>query len=336
MKYVYLALNWIFGVIFLLSGLYTLLESLLGGLSLILIALLLLPPVRNFTYSKINKEIPTKVRVIGILILFIAFGIFIGQSQERKAQELAAQEANVKAEKAAALKQQNIDYFNNNSSKILGEIKSAFQGTKYKEVLSLSAKYLPSQNQELIDLNNQAKSKLAAIEKDEKEAKEKAEREANTKEILAKLKNVPSSQFQENKNLYQQLVNYNPGVEQYKEKLDFYSAKIKEKQERERIEQEKIKKEREERIARFGVPPVASAWDGSYYEVERYLKRIANDPDSIDIDGCTKVYHIEDGWLVGCDYRGRNAFGGMIRQSNWFTIVHGTVVQMHDASSYKP
>ena len=30
--------------------------------------------------------------------------------------------------------------------------------------------------------------------------------------------------------------------------------------------------------------PIASAWDGSYAEVERYLKRVANDPDSIDVD----------------------------------------------------
>lgn len=336
MKYVYLALNWIFGVIFLLTGLFSTIESPMGGLSLVLIALLLLPPVRNFAYSKTNKEISVKVRGIAILILLIAFGIFSGHNQVRKAQEFAAQEAKAKAEKAAVLQQQNIDYFNQNFSKILSEVKSAFQNGNYKEVLSLSSKYLPSQNQELIDLNDQARSKLAAIEKAEKEAKKRAKREAKTKEILAKLKSVPASQFQKNRDLYQQLITYNPGVEKYKEKLNFYSAKIKEQQEKERIEQEKLKKERDERIARFGEPPVQSAWDGSYFEVERYLKRVANDPDSIKIDGCTKVYRTESGCLVGCDYRGRNAFGGMIRQSNWFTIVHGTVIQMHDASAYNP
>ena len=43
----------------------------------------------------------------------------------------------------------------------------------------------------------------------------------------------------------------------------------------------------------------------------------------------------EKGWLVGCNYRGRNGFGGMIRQANWFTITHGRVVKMDDYSAYR-
>jgi hypothetical protein len=139
-----------------------------------------------------------------------------------------------------------------------------------------------------------------------------------------------------NEHFYQQLVNYNPENKAYKEKLNYYSNKIKEQQEKERIAQEKIKKESEMRIVKFGEPPIQSSWDGSYATVERYLEKVANDPESIKIDSCTKVFHTERGWLVGCDYRGRNGFGGMIRQSNWFTIVHDTVIQMHDASAYKP
>lgn len=91
-----------------------------------------------------------------------------------------------------------------------------------------------------------------------------------------------------------------------------------------------------ERRRRFGAPPQASAWDGTYREVKNYLRRVANDPESIEIDECTGVYHSDEGWLVGCDYRGRNAFGGMIRQSNWFVIRNGTVVAIKDADTYRP
>jgi hypothetical protein len=262
--------------------------------------------------------------------------IFFGQSQDRKAKELAAKEAQEKAQKVAALRQQNIDHFNQNSSEILNEVKMSFQKGNYKEVISLSAKYLPSQNQELIKLNSKAKTELAAIAKAEKAAKEKAQRDSKTKKIVAKLKTIPSSKYQQNRDLYRQLVKYDPDNAKFKEKLQFYSANIKEQQEKERVEQERLRKEREARIATFGEPPTQSSWDGSYLPVERYLKRVANDPDSIKIDGCTKVYYTENGWLVGCDYRGRNAFGGMIRQSSWFTIVHGRVIKMHDSSAYKP
>lgn len=70
--------------------------------------------------------------------------------------------------------------------------------------------------------------------------------------------------------------------------------------------------------------------------MEYYLKEVANDPDSIEVDRCTKAYQSERGWLVGCDYRGRNAFGGMIRKSNWFTISHDLVVQIDEASAFTP
>jgi len=87
MKLVYLALNWVFGVLFLLRGLFSIVESPFGGICLIVISALLLPPVRSFAYSKTNKELSVKARAILIFILFIAFGVFIGQSQDRKAQE---------------------------------------------------------------------------------------------------------------------------------------------------------------------------------------------------------------------------------------------------------
>ena len=163
------------------------------------------------------------------------------------------------------------------------------------------------------------------IVKAERAAREKEIREAETKAILKQLKSIPASEYELNKQLYQQLVNYNPENKQFKQKLSFYSQKLKEQQEKARA-----------RKAKFGEPPIQSAWDGSYSVVESYLEKIANDPDSIDVAGCTKVYHTKNGWLVGCDYRGRNAFGGIVKQSNWFTIVHNRVVQMHDASAYKP
>lgn len=93
--------------------------------------------------------------------------------------------------------------------------------------------------------------------------------------------------------------------------------------------------EAEARVAKFGAPPTASAWDGHYIEVETYLEGIARDPDSVEFDGCTKVYHTPDGWLVGCNWRARNGFGGMNRQANWFTVRNERVVAMHDYSAFK-
>jgi len=83
-------------------------------------------------------------------------------------------------------------------------------------------------------------------------------------------------------------------------------------------------------IARIGNAPVAYAWDGSYGEVERYLERVANDPDSIDIEGCSKSVESKKGWIVRCEYRGKNAFGALIKKNGLFVISHGQVVSASD------
>lgn len=107
----------------------------------------------------------------------------------------------------------------------------------------------------------------------------------------------------------------------------------KEAAEKERVLREAAEKQRSaERaiVARIGEKPVASAWDGSYYEVERYLKRVAHDPDSIDMAGCSEALQTDAGWTVRCEYRGRNAFGGLILKNGLFVIKHGQVVSSVD------
>ncbi len=96
-KLFFLALNWTFALIFLFAGLLT--GSVLGGSCLIAISLLLLPPIRNYVYSKTNKKIHLAIRAILIFILFMAFGLFAGQSEETKEQTKKGPIPNVRTEK---------------------------------------------------------------------------------------------------------------------------------------------------------------------------------------------------------------------------------------------
>ena len=94
-------------------------------------------------------------------------------------------------------------------------------------------------------------------------------------------------------------------------------------------------KERAKRIAKFGEPPQNSAWDGSVGCVKDYLKSVANDPDSLRYENWSKPYYSEDGWLIKCDYRAKNSFGGYAREVKWFVIRHGIVVDVKDLDTYK-
>lgn len=90
-----------------------------------------------------------------------------------------------------------------------------------------------------------------------------------------------------------------------------------------------------QREAKFGKYPENSSWDGSVRCVEEYLKNMANDPDSLKFEEWSKVYYNEnDGWVVYCVYRGKNAFGVYIKAANWFVIQHSQVVDMKEADAY--
>ena len=91
----------------------------------------------------------------------------------------------------------------------------------------------------------------------------------------------------------------------------------------------------EARVAAFGPRPEYSEYRDSYLEVETYLRRNMDDPKSLEMAGClTKMYVLPDGWQVNCTFRGKTKFGGLIKQSSWFTIRQSKVVRMEPERDY--
>lgn len=227
MKYVYLALNWGFGVLFLLAGVVSLIDNPLGGLCLLTISALLLPPVRNFIHSKTNKEFPVKARAVAIFALFIAFGIFVGQSQDKKEQEIAAQQAQEKAEQVEKLRQEAIQEFKLNGQAIISSIEESIAQKDFETAISQADKYMASGDERLKGLREQAASELKLLQQ-----------AAKTEELLNELKSVATDDNQKQISIYQQLIALNPENATYKEKESVYSRRLQEA-ERAKEEQEK-------------------------------------------------------------------------------------------------
>ncbi|WP_444945132.1 hypothetical protein ACJJIP_11280 [Microbulbifer sp. VTAC004] len=305
MKYIYLTFNWSFGVLFLLFGLVSLAESLLGGICLIIISLLLLPISRKMAYSKTNKKIPTAARVTAIFVLFFAFGALIGPVQEKKEQELAAQ----REEKAARDHQEKMLHFNKKREEILAKANSALSEKNYQTAATLTDKHLYSGDKEISEINKTAKNKIAEIQKIEK-----------TKTLLAKLKSVPASETEENIQLYQQLAKLHPNNEKYKAKITHYNNQL------EKIEKEKIAAEARNKLIKRQFSP----WDGSHNNLERFIKKAMNDPDSYKHDK-TVYWDKGDHLIVKTTYRGKNAFGGVVRNFIEAKIgLDGTILEILD------
>mgnify|MGYP001168860664 CR=1 FL=1 len=291
MKYLYIAANWIFGGVFLLAGLLIIFQTPLVGLTFIAISLLLIPPIRNFIYKKTNKEIPVKVRGALIFVLFIAAGVFINQDEDRQAQELKAQQQREQAEEVARIKQQKIKHFNTNRDQIISVVSEALSAKEYQLAVNESGKYLVSGDPELKQMNALAKKHLTEILKKE-----------NTARLLNELKTIPTKEYEKNKNLYQQLLSMHPENEKYKKKVTFYSEKVKEKRQQQ-IAAEARKKKIESQF---------SAWDGSHYNLERFIKNAMNDPDSYE-HAETVYWDQGDHIVVRTIYRGKNTFGGVVK-----------------------
>lgn len=225
--------------------------------------------------------------------------------------------------------------FQANRDQIVGEIKSFTSAGRFGKAVERAWPYLFLKDAEVTELHAYAQNKV-------KEGK-----------LLASAKSAPDSDIDRRAEVFGELARLDPSNATYQQTHAHYAAKVDARNKRvaaekaaaqkkaaaERAAAEKKlaaeKAKRDALVAKFGPKPQASGWDGSYREVERYLKRVMNDPDSLEWDGCTEVKYNKAGWLVGCNYRGRNGFGGMVRNANWFTIVNGRVTQTHDSEAFK-
>ena len=186
----------------------------------------------NSLLSKPLKPSTTR-RVLGLcFLLFLLmwfFSKFVAETPTKQRNTEIPSTTKEYAEKVALSRQKTVEYFNANSAQILSDARTALTANDYQRTILLTSKYLISGNGELVAIHNEAKSKLAEIQKAKK-----------TEKLLAEIKTVPDSDYEKNKSLYQQLAALNPDNADYQSKVTTYEQKIAENQEKKRIAEERI------------------------------------------------------------------------------------------------
>lgn len=303
-------LGWVVGAVIGLLALGALVSDALSGAILLLAATVVLPPVNHWLRRKLGIVLSWKAKTGVVIGLIIAASVAGGLRQAPTSGEDAQPNAATEAQKAALRAE-----YDSNSAKILRQMDSAYAAKNYGFALLIGQKY-----REAVADTQLLRRLRAAHDAQKREADRAKERQ-----LLAQVAMIPASNVQARRDIYQQLVALNPSNATYKQNFADYDTRI-------RREVAAV----QDRIRRFGPVPEASAWDGTYREVKDYLKATMNDPSSLEGLECTQVHHVDRGWLVGCNYRGRNAFGGMIRTANWFIIRNRQVVEMLPFSAYRP
>ena len=178
----------------ILMGLLSFTRSITGGAAFLAIALLLLPPVRKFAFSKWNVAINGITRTALIIALFFGSAFLISHDGDVKD----------KQEKA------NLEAFSKNRPSVLANLKTLLANKDYKAVIAETEKYQGSNDADLKALHDQAKD----------QAKEQL--------LLSDLSTikVEPANFSKLQSAYQQLAELNPSSKDYKQNADNYAQKI--------------------------------------------------------------------------------------------------------------
>lgn len=237
----------------------------------------------------------------GLVLLVVVIIISSKFTESRRA---ADESAAIKQqyERAAAAKNAAGVYFSEHRDLVLGEILAGIEKKDYRAALQVAAKYAHVDDAELRGLKN------TALEMD----------------VYVKAKKIPAEDAQANKDAYARLMELNPSSDLYRQKHQHYAAVV--------AAEYKVQRDR---LARFGSPPVRNVFGAGYDVIDRHLKRAMHDPGSLDMEYCTSVSYTESGWLIGCRYRGKNAFGALVLESKWFTVRNGLVLKIDDQGAYR-
>ena len=311
MESVYKLLSWFFGVILLLSGVMALLTMPMVGAVYIVVSLFLLPPSRAFVYAKTNMKLTTKARAAFIVVLVLVSGVLVGVSERAAKDALIAEQQRERAAALAALDEKNKAYFKTNRAAVLALVNKHIKADDYQLASDTAAPYRVADDKELYRLYALAQRKL-----DEQTTA------ATIAALQKQVKKVVASDFAKNKELYGELASLAPDNKKYQAKVVYYTKKLKDKEKKDAVAAARAKR----------ISDQFNPWDGSHYALERHIKKAMNDPSSYE-HAETVYWDRGDHLVVKMVYRGKNAFGGIVR--NFIKVkvsLDGVLLEVLDAT----
>ncbi|WP_313473974.1 hypothetical protein [Stutzerimonas kunmingensis] len=284
-------IGWALGGLLATFGLTLLFGAPIGGLLFLCTALFLLPPARSFLHAKTGRTLPSSSRrwgvIIGVLVALIGVGVDSQMREVRAAQEAEQQRI---AKEAEQLKERALEFLASRDA-LFYEARRDLEKKAFDKVVSSLSPYRHVDDTELNEL-------IAAGVAGQKQQRA-AEQE---KQLLASLNEMPQGAAGLRRDAYSTLSKLRPENAQYKTEHQKYAGLAKEEEQRAQAAAERRKR----------VEAQFSAWDGSHRGLERLVKQSMNDPDSYEHDQ-TKFVDKGDYLVVFMTFRGRNGFGGMVR-----------------------
>lgn len=269
------------------------------GLVIIISAFFFVPPVREITYKLTNSKISALSRT-GLIFVILIMALY---SLDETMKAVQIEKAKIAAIAKNKELDRNAEYFKENKKDVLENIASQLKNKKYAELRLEFNNYTKVDDIEFNSIKVRYQSEIDQIQKENK-----------TRVILETLKKVPSSEFEENKVLYQQLVEMHPKSKRYLVKFNHYNSKY-------NAQQEEINKQKM-------IEDLFWA-DGSFYPLNKLIKESLNNPDSF-VHVRTKAARRGDYLVIFVTYRARNGFNAVItNEVSALISISGDIIKIY-------
>jgi hypothetical protein len=291
----------------MIEGVVLLTTDVIGGLLFIFMGLLLFPLARDYVLNKFNVSISWKTRGVLMLICFVMSLGVTNYDNSKRVEIKEKEQEKIKIENIIKNKKNNIEYFTKNKPMIIKQLNTLLTNHDDKGVVDGAAKYIITKDTDLQEIYNKAKENLLLAE-------------------LNNIKKIEPNNFNKIQYLYKQLYDINPISKDYKENIEYYTDQIKIIEDK----QKKIDLKKQQELAHKNiVESQFSVWDGSHRELEQYIKKHMNDPDSYQHVETSYIDH-GDYLIVTTKFRGKNGFGGIVMNTIIAKInLQGNIIEIY-------
>jgi Na+-transporting methylmalonyl-CoA/oxaloacetate decarboxylase gamma subunit len=250
----------------------------------------------------LNAKLGCGAGCLVLILLFILIGAIGNIGDTKKKAEIDKKEKAIVEQK----KKDAIEAFIKVKDEKYIELTKFVESESWKEAQAIIAQFKRANLNEYKD--------LAEIDK-----------KVRTGVALAGIKGTQPFEVEKLHGYYIELAKLNPDSKEYAAKLDELKVKVAEKKESERqlaIQQKQLEARKKRIETGF------SGWDGSHRGLAAIIKESMNDPDSYEHVN-TSYWDQGDHLIVLTEFRGKNAFGGVVK--NWVkakTSLDGSVLEI--------
>lgn len=310
---------WVVAIALAAFGIKVALESWIAGVVLIGFGVVVSPYGFARILVWLRADDPLQIRV-AIVLLALASSTYVFYEHTARVAADAAEESRIKAladsraaeakqaAEAAAQLSATQAYYAANRASVLSEFTAAVDGKNLPMAKAIRDRFILAVQDPEFDL---ILNRYVSLREDIERAEAEKTRLAKIADLTKQLSSVGATDYDQAFTIYAQLVALEPTNKSYKQKLDRFVKARDEKaaKEAEALAATKAKAERQKKIeVQF------SGWSGAHYAFERLIKKAMNDPDSYDH---VETKYIDKGSFIRvfCTFRGKNAFGGLVKNT---------------------